>query len=61
VNSGANWRSDPSKKKIRKVRELIWLSHKVKHRRLRSSVKGTKATQAFVSWRKREREVQQRA
>ena len=43
--------------KIRKVSELIWLSRKVKHQRLRGSLKGSKAIDVFMSERKHEREV----
>jgi hypothetical protein len=40
--------------KIRKVSELIRLSHKVKSQQLRGSLKGTKAMEVFMSERKRE-------
>ncbi len=42
--------------KIRKVGELIQLSRKAKHQRLRGSLKGTKAMDVFTSERKRARE-----
>ena len=47
----------PFEEKIRKVSELIRLSRKVKRHQLRSSLKGTQATDVFESERKREREL----
>ena len=47
----------PFEEKIRKVSELIQLSRDVKYQHLRGSVKGSKAIDAFVSKREREREL----
>jgi hypothetical protein len=41
--------------KIRKVGELIRLARKVRHQRLRGSLKGSKAVDVFMSERKLER------
>ena len=41
--------------KIRKVGELLQLARKVKHQRLRSSLKGSKAIDVLMSERKHDR------
>lgn len=43
--------------KIRKVSELIHLSHKVKSQQVRGSLRGTKAMKVFVSGRKRKQDL----
>jgi hypothetical protein len=45
----------PFEEKIRKVGELLQLARNVKHRRLRGSLKGSKAMDVFMSERKHER------